>query len=42
MSRNSTCGGLKMLGPKSGPIRCGLVGVSVALLEEVHHCVGGL
>ena len=26
----------------SGTIRrCGLVGISVALLEEVHHCVGG-
>ena len=27
----------------SGTIRrCGLVGVGVALLEEVHHCGGGL
>ena len=22
--------------------RCGLIGVDVALLEEVHHCGGGL
>ena len=32
-----------MLGPGSGTIRrCGLVGVGVALLEEVCHCGGGL
>jgi hypothetical protein len=22
--------------------RCGLVGIGVALMEEVYHCVGGL
>ena len=32
------CSGLNMLGPGSGTIRCGLVGVSVALLEEMCHC----
>ena len=38
--QNSTCDGLNMLGPGSGTIgRCGLVGVGVALLEEVS---GGL
>ena len=26
----------------SDTIRCGLVGVGVALLEEMHHCRGGL
>jgi hypothetical protein len=31
-----------MLGPGSGTNRCGLVGVGVALLEEVCHCGGGL
>jgi hypothetical protein len=32
-----------MLGPGSGTIReCRLVGVGVALLEEVCHCGGGL
>jgi hypothetical protein len=32
-----------MLGPENGTIRrCGLVGVDVALLEEVCHCGGGL
>jgi hypothetical protein len=32
-----------MLGPGCGLIwRCGLVGVGVALLEEVCHCRGGL
>ena len=37
-----TCDGLNMLGPGSGTIRrCGLVGVGVALLEEVCHCGGG-
>ena len=37
------CGGLNMLGPGSGTIRLyGLVGVGVALLEEVCHCGGGL
>ena len=36
------CGGLNMLGPGSDTIRkCGLVGVGVALLEEVCHCQGG-
>jgi hypothetical protein len=33
------CNDLNMLGPGSGTIRrCGLVGVGVALLEEVYHC----
>jgi hypothetical protein len=33
------CGGLNMLGPGSSTIwRYGLVGISVALLEEVCHC----
>ena len=33
------CCGLNMLDPESGTIRrCGLVGVGVALLEEVCHC----
>ena len=33
------CGGLNMLGPGNGTVRrCGLVRVSVALLEEVCHC----
>jgi hypothetical protein len=37
------CGGLNMLGPGSGSIsRCDLVGVGMALLEKVCHCVGGL
>jgi len=37
------CGGLKMLGPGTGTVRrCGLVGVGVALLEEVCHCGGGI
>jgi hypothetical protein len=37
------CGGLNMLDPKSDTIRrCGLVGVGVALMEEVCHCGGGL
>ena len=37
------CGGLNMLGLGSGTIRRhGLVGVGVALLVEVCHCVGGL
>ena len=32
------CDGLYMLGPGNGTIRrCGLVGVGVALLEEVRH-----
>jgi hypothetical protein len=32
-------GGLNMLGPGSSTVRkCGLVGVGVALLEEVCHC----
>ena len=36
------CGGLDVLGPGSDTIRrCGLVGVSVALLEEVCHYGGG-
>jgi hypothetical protein len=34
----ATCGDLNMLGPG----RCGLVGVGVALLEEVCLCGGGL
>jgi hypothetical protein len=39
----SMTGGLNMLGPGSGNIsRCGLVGVGVALLEEMCHCGGGL
>ena len=41
--RKAICGGLNMLGPGSGTIRrCGLVGVGVALLEEVCHCGGRL
>ena len=37
------CGGLNVLGPGSGTIRrCGLVGVGVALLEEVDRCGSGL
>jgi len=37
------CGGLNMLGPGSGTIRrSGLVGVGVALLEELCHFGGGL
>jgi hypothetical protein len=36
------CGGLYMLGPGSGTIwRCGLVGVGVALKEEMCYCQGG-
>jgi len=36
------CGGLNMLGPGSATIsRCGIVGVGVALLDEVYHCGGG-
>ena len=39
----TTYSGLNMLGPGSGTIRkCDLVGVGVALLEEVCHCVGEL
>ena len=39
----TNCGGLNMLGPGRGTIRrCGLVGVGVALLEEVCHCGHGL
>ena len=34
-------GGLDMLGPGSGNIRCDLVGVGEALLEEVCHCGSG-
>jgi hypothetical protein len=35
------CGGLNMLGPGTGTIRrCGLVGVGVAVFEEVCHCRG--
>ena len=35
----TTCGGLDMLDPERGTIwRYGLVGVGVALLEEVCHC----
>jgi hypothetical protein len=37
------CGGLNTLGPWSDTIRrCGLVGVGVALLEEVCHCGHGI
>jgi len=37
------CGDLYMLGPGNGTTRrCGLVGVGVALLEEVCHCGDGL
>jgi hypothetical protein len=36
------CSGLNMLSSGSGNIkRCELVGVGVALLEEVCHCAGG-
>ena len=36
------CSGLNILGPGSGIIkRCGLLGVGVALLEEVCHCGSG-
>jgi len=36
------CDGLNMLAQGSGTIRrFGLVGVGVALLEEVHHCGSG-
>jgi hypothetical protein len=41
-STDTYCGGLNMLGPGSGTIRrCGLVGVSVVLLEKVCHCGSG-
>ena len=37
------CGGLNMLGPRSGTIRkFGLNEVGVSLFEEVHHCGSGL
>jgi hypothetical protein len=37
------CGGLNMVGPGSGIMRrYGLVGVCVALLEEVCYCGHGL
>ena len=37
------CGGLNVLGPGSDTIRrCDLVGVGMALLEEVCNCGGGL
>ena len=37
----NVCDGLYILGPGSGPIRrCGLVGIGVALLEEVTVGVG--
>ena len=37
------CGGMNMIGPGSGTIMsCGLVGVGVALLEEMCHCGVGL
>jgi hypothetical protein len=43
IANHQDCGGLNMLIPGSGTIRrCGLVGVGVALLEEVCHCEGGL
>jgi hypothetical protein len=33
------CDGLNMLGPENDPIkRCGLVEITVALLEDVCHC----
>ena len=36
-------GDFNMLGPESDTIRrCGLVGVGMALLEEVGHCKVGL
>ena len=36
------CGGLNILGSKSGSIRrCGLVGVDVTFFEEVYHYWGG-
>ena len=35
------CGGLNVLGPGNDTIRrCGLDGVSMALLEEMCHCRG--
>jgi hypothetical protein len=41
MTSICACGGLNMLGPGSGTVRrCGLIGVGVALLEEVCHCGG--
>ena len=37
-----TCGGLNTLGPGSDTTwRGGLVGVGMALLGEMHHCVVG-
>ena len=36
------CGGLNILGSGSGTTwKCGLVGVGMALMEEVSHCGGG-
>ena len=43
LAKESRCDGLYMLGPGSGTTRrCSLVGVGVVLLDDVHHCVGGL
>jgi hypothetical protein len=40
---NGDCGGLYTLGPVSGTSRkCDLVGVGMALLEEMCHCWGGV
>jgi hypothetical protein len=36
------CGSLNMLGPGSGTIRCGLVGIDVNLLEDVCQFEGRL
>jgi hypothetical protein len=37
------CGGLNMLGSRSGTIQtCGFVGIGVALLEEDYDSGGGL
>ena len=39
----NNCGGLNTLAPGRGTIgRCGLVGVGVALLEDMCHCGHGL
>jgi len=39
LNMKAECCGLNMLGPGSGTLRrCGLVGVGVALWEEVCHC----
>ena len=42
LKRQDECGGLNKLGPRSGTIRrYGLIGVDVALVEELCHCRGG-